>query len=263
MSKALTLILIAVLVLSGLVLTGYVFAQSVTKPSVPEFTVELVDTSYDVPTTYQIDPYTGENVTYEGYHVNRQNIELKVTNQPFTSYYDENLGQNINFYYNIRIKGHFTGDWIELYNPSDGFPIQWYDSSYTEFSYIWGGEGNTLMGSKSIYLPAGGEVDFQVEAMIGYVHRSGEPPWFPWTFYGETSGWSSTKTLTIVEIQTPSPEPTPTSSPEPTAPTSPTPFPTDYTGVGISETEIIIGLAIIVALVIVGLGLLLYFIKRK
>jgi hypothetical protein len=254
--------LFAMLALSGLVMVGCASAQFVQTPSVPEFTVELVDSSYDEPTTYFTDPYTGETVTHEGYHVYRQNIELKIKNQPFTPY-TETGGQNIDFYYNIRIKGHFTGDWIELYNPSDGFPPQSSGSEYTEFSYIWGGDANTMMGSKSISLPAGAQVDFQVEAMVGYTSRSGEPPWFPWTFYGETSGWSSTQTLTIVEFPTPSPEPTPSSEPTPTdSNTSPTSSP-NQEPVLTQEQLVIFGLAVTVAVLAVGLGLLLYGIKRK
>jgi hypothetical protein len=43
-------------------------AQS--KPSVPEFTVKLVDNSYDVPPTQTTDPYTGTK-TIPGYHVKK------------------------------------------------------------------------------------------------------------------------------------------------------------------------------------------------
>ena len=107
--------------------------SSITKPSVPEFTVKLVDSSYDVPTTYSIDPYTGENVTHAGSHVERRSIEVKIKNQPFTPYYDESSGWNISFYYNIRIKGYYSEDWIELYRASDGYPTQ-SDSEYIVIS---------------------------------------------------------------------------------------------------------------------------------
>jgi hypothetical protein len=236
--------------------------SGIPKPSVPEFTVELVDSSYDVPTTYEINPYTGENVTYEGYHVKSTSIQVKIENQPFTPYLNESYNQTINFYYNIRIKGYYTDTWIELYNPSDGFPHQWSDSQYTVFSYIWGGDANTLMGSKSVSLPAGGKVDFQVEAMIGYVHRSGEPPGFPWTFYGETSGWSNTQTITIGESQTPTPSPATT--PTPTAPNmGPTSPPRQEPALTQEQLEIIVGAAIAAAIIGAGLVLLIYLIKRK
>ena len=259
--------------MSGLVMVGSVSAQSIHEPSVPEFTVKLVDSSYDEPTTYSTDPYTGKTVTYEGYHVYRQNIELKIKNQPFTPY-TETGGQNIDFYYNIRIKGHFTEDWIELYNPSDGFPSQSSVSEYTEFSYIWGGDANTNMGSKSVDLRAGAQVDFQVEAMIGYVSRVYNPnatsqlTMFPWQFTGEKSGWSATQTLTIEEFQTPSPEPTPTLSPEPTLTPEPTDSnfgPTSPPDQGLLLTQeqlVILGLAVTVVVLAFGL-ILLYRINQK
>jgi hypothetical protein len=264
MRKNVTLMIITVFALSSLFMVGSVFAQSIPKPSVPEFTVELVDSSYDVPTTYEINPYTGENVTYEGYHVKSTSIQVKIENQPFTPHELQDLNEAFNrtiyFFYNIRIKGYYTDNWIELYNPSDGYPV-WSDSQYTVFSYVWGGDGGTLMGSKSVNLPAGGEVDFQVEAMIGYVHRSGEPPWFPWTFYGETSGWSNTQTITIAESQTPTPSPSTT--PTPTASPELTPTPTPYQEPQQTEQEIIIGVAIAAVVIGAGLGLLIYLIKRK
>ena len=171
------------------------------KPSVPEFTVELIDSSYDVPTTYSIDPYTGENVTHTGYHVECRTIEVTIKNQPFVSYYDTSRNWTINFYYNIRIKGHYSEGWTELYRASDGYPTMWSDSEYTVISFQ--GDYSPTSGmeftSQTIMtkFPSGGQVDFQVEAMIGYVHRTGEPPWFPWQFTGETSGWSETRTITI------------------------------------------------------------------
>ena len=256
MGKTVVLMLFAVLTLSSLVMVGSVFAQSIPTPSIPEFTVELVDSSYDVPTTYSIDPFTGENVTHEGYHVESRTIEVKIKNHPFTPYEIQDSAGNswtINFYFNIRIKGHFSEDWIELYRPSDGYPYQ-SDSDYTIFSYDWGGDADTILGTKMMRIPAGSQVDFQVEAMIGYVHRDGSiSMWAPWVFEGETSGWSNTQTITIGETQTP--------SPEPTTSTSPTPLPHEVP----QPTELEVILGVVFMLVIIGgsLGLLLYLIKRK
>lgn len=234
--------------------------SNIPKPSVPEFTVALVDSSYDVPTTYSIDPYTGENVTHTGYHVERTSIEVKIKNQPFTPYeIQDSYGNNwtINFFYNIRIKGHFSENWIELYNPSDGYLTQ-SDSQYTIISYVWGGDADTIMGTKMIKLPAGGQVDFQVEAMIGYVSRSGNPPWYPWVFTGETSGWSNTQTITIGESQTPTTSPATT----PTAPNmGPTSAPTQEPALAPEQLEVIVGAAVVAA--VIAVGLLVYLIKRK
>jgi len=163
---------------------------------VPEFTVKLVDSSYDVPTSYSIDPYTGENMTHTGYHVESRSIEVTIKNQPFVPYYDNSSGWNIRFYYNIRIKGHYSEDWIELYRASDGYTTQ-SDSEYTTMSYALGENTDTILGTKMIEFPYGAQVDFQVEAMIGYVHRDASISMAPWVFTGEKSGWSETQTLTI------------------------------------------------------------------
>lgn len=165
---------------------------SILKPSVPEFTVKLVDKSYDVPTTYSTDPYTGEKVTHEGYHVEKIGIQIKIKNQPFVPYYDDSRGWNIGFDYNIRMKGHFSEEWSYLYRASDGFPPQWSDSDYTVITYTDG-----VFGTQMIDLPPNAQVDFQVEAMIGYTHRVVDGGFAPWRFTGEKSGWSSTQTITI------------------------------------------------------------------
>ena len=191
------------------VMTISLAVTSVPTPSVPEFTLDFVDESYDVPTTYSIDPYTGENVTHPGYHVPRTVFKMTIENQPFVPYYDEESGWNITFYYNIRVKGSYSEDWIEMYRPSNGYPLQ-SDSEHTVISLGTLNEGglSLVTDAKMIDLPSGGQLDFQVEAMIGYVHRSGVHIPIPssgWGFTGETSGWSNTQTITIPAASTLSP----------------------------------------------------------
>ena len=220
MSKLATLILIIVVTVSSLFMVGSAFAQSIPKPSVPEFSVALA-----------------ENKT----------IEVTIKNQPFTPYEIQDLdGHNwaVNFFYNIRIKGPFTEDWIELYNPSDGYVRQDSESEYTVRAYTLGENTDTVLGTKMIRLPDEGIIDFQVEAMIGYVDREIiiPVPGTGWIFIGETSGWSTTQTLVIGENQ---------SAASPLGKYQP------------SEQEVILGVAITVAVVGLGLGLLIYLIKRK
>jgi hypothetical protein len=259
---AIALTLIMALLLSALAGTmhfGTVQAESsITKPSVPEFAVKLVDSSYDVPTTYSIDPYTGENVAHAGRHVESKSIEVRIKNQPFTPYEIQENENNwtINFYYNIRIKGHFTEDWSELYRASDGYPTQ-SDSQYTIISYALGENTDTILGTKMIKFPAGAQVDFQVETMIGYVSRKYVGDYgifsFPYVFTGETSGWSNTQTLTI-----PTSTPSPTDSPAPDQ--TPTPTPDQEP----QQTELLqIILAVALIMTVIGTGLLVYFKKRK
>jgi hypothetical protein len=229
-------------------------------PAVPEFTVKLIDSSYDEPTTYSIDPYTGENVTHVGYHVESRTIELSIKNQPFTPFQvEDEKGNNwtVSLQYNIRWKGHFEQDWHEIYYPSDGFTRANLESEYTVRSFE--GEYSSLDGLKLTHqgmyttFPPDAQVDFQVKAMIGYVHReiSIPVPGTGWVFTGETSDWSSTQTITIGEGQ--SPTPTPAATPTPTPNQEPQQ----------TEQEIIIGAAITAAVIVAGLGFLIYLIKRK
>ena len=179
----------------------------ITKPSVPEFTVKLVNGT----------------------------IEVKVKNQPFVSYYDTSINWTIDLYYNIRIKGNFSENWIELYLIEE-VPTSSY-SEYTVLSYSPIGENSYILGNRMIDFPAGSKVDFQVEAMIGYVHRVYNPNWtnqlemYPYVFTGKTSGWSATRTI---------PEQEPRQ---------------------IEAIEIILAIGLIV--IVIGVGLLVYFKKRK
>jgi hypothetical protein len=97
---ALLLSALATIMYLGIVQAS-VDANDTPKPSIPEFTLKFVDNSYYVPPTYEINPYTGENVmTEEGYHVEKKSIVLKIKNQPFTHYYDN--GTSIGLFYSAR-----------------------------------------------------------------------------------------------------------------------------------------------------------------
>jgi hypothetical protein len=183
------------------------FAQSITKPSIPEFTIETVSSPYDVPptTTTTIDPYTGKETvtTQPGYHVDNKTTQIRIKNQPFTPYHLQINDKNwtINFFYNIRLKGHFSQNWgyYRLYNgSSDGNLVQDYDSKYTV----------VLIDS---YLPSEGQMDFQIEALIGYEQGIVTYPGAPGAarvITGETSGWSNTQTITVSETSSTSTNPT-------------------------------------------------------
>jgi hypothetical protein len=244
MGKRAVLFLIAMLAASNLLMVGSVLAQSIPKPSVPEFTAQLADHSYDVPatTTTTTNPYNGEVITNTepGYHVQNRTIDLTIENQPYPAIIN---GNESFVYFNVRIKGHFGQDWTELYPYYSDSPVQSKDSEYTVISI----PNNYQVGD---------QIDIQVQAAIGYkiVTLIGHPP-IPnvytrsVSFQHTSSDWSNTQTITIEEIPTPSPEPqsTPTPSNEPQQ-------------IG---QEVILGLAITAAVLAVGLGLLVYLIKRK
>ncbi len=258
MSRTAVLMLLALLLLYSLVMISSVFAQSIPKPIVPEFTVALVDSSYDVPTTYSIDPYTGENVTHAGYRVESRTIEIRIKNKPFTPFLIKN-GPNtytVQFYYNLRFKGHFDQEWREAYNPNvNGYVGR--DSGLETVISLQGDYSSTeglklTPDSARFYatFPPNAQVDFQVEAMIGYIHHVVAMPFSSDVFEGEISGWSETQTLTIEASQTPSPEPKPTSTPT----TTPAPNPKEL---NLVEIAILILLIAIAALIVVLIGLVL------
>lgn len=82
MSKNASLILIIVLAASSLIMAETAGAQT-SKPSVPQFTVQPIGPSYDVPPTYSLDPNTGQFVTQNGYHVEYSYVEITIKNQAF------------------------------------------------------------------------------------------------------------------------------------------------------------------------------------
>lgn len=202
--------LIGGLVFVGISRFGIVHAESssITKPSIPEFTVKFVDNSYDVPPTYGVDPYTGKQVmTQAGYHVQDKTIELAIKNQPFTPYKDAN-GNSIGLYYCIRMKGHFGDSWTY---PNFGY---YYVEGDEEANYVGANTGSDytiitygLIGNNgtkdylNLDISARGQADFQVRAFIGYYTRTTTMTYLGEShrdvFTGETSDWSNTQTITI------------------------------------------------------------------
>jgi hypothetical protein len=82
---------------------------TIPNPSVPEFTLKYVDTSYDVPATYSTDPYTGKEVLVEPAHrVNNGTIELWITNQQ----YAYSNGSTFHVFYLVQTKGHYEEKWV-------------------------------------------------------------------------------------------------------------------------------------------------------
>jgi hypothetical protein len=281
LSAFLTAILIGGLVLASAMRFGTVQASnftvdSISKPSVPEFSVRIVAYPYDVPdkTTTTIDQYTGKEttITQPGYHVENKSIEIVIKNQPFTPYslatytrYNHETGesytyestQTINIYYDIGVKGHFGND-------SD------WDSVGSIFSFPEGPQSNaqldseyTVISIKADNYPKDAVLDFHVRALIGYYIAWGRSvAILGYDFYGQEGDWSDTQTITIGASQTPTPSPAAT--PTPTPPNfGPTSSPSPELALTQEQLELIIGVAIAAAVIGAGLGLLIYLIKRK
>ncbi len=202
-------------------------------PSTPEFSVKLVAYPYDVPpqTTTTIDEYSGEEIvhTTPGYHVENKSIEIKIKN-PTNTPYEDSEGNQINTFYNVRVKGHFGSVWTELYPENQHREVSGYDEVVIQSSTEY-----TIIKCSADY-DFGDQVDFQVQAREGY-HNARCPFWavimYTFEFVGTYSPWSDTQTLKIGEpeyrssntitISTPQPTTKPTPAQTKTIPTQPTP----------------------------------------
>jgi len=251
MSKRPALLIITILAVSSLLMVNFALA-AVPKQSVPEFTLEYVDNSYDVPpkTTSTTDPYTNKTTTttIPGYHVEIKTVQATIKN---------NIGAS---YYNFRIKGHYENEWRYYpFDPNSSLPYFLSDSF--SVPYQASTSSYTVAALPPFFfqnVPVGGEVDVQVQALFGdfragpygHVIDVGGPT-YDFYFEGTSSDWSNTQTIKIGEIQSPTPSP------------ETTPTPTDYTGARLTEQEVIAGAAITAAVIVAGLVMLIYLIKRK
>ena len=135
MSRVLVLVFILLLVASSSVLVESATAQSIPKPSTPQFTVKFVNASYTVTSTNQ---YTEQKETQL---VSNNTIEVAVKNQPW-----KYSGNQI--YYNIRVRPHFGGNWTEIY-PLRNLTSSYIDGVFTFAEYI-SSETPKMLNSGSI-----------------------------------------------------------------------------------------------------------------
>jgi hypothetical protein len=220
-SKTVSLLILTLLA-SSILTIELANAQSITKPTVPEFTIKLIDSSYNIPATSTIDPYTGENITHPSQRIEARTIEIRIKNVQFTPFEIINGSDTytVNFLYNIRFKGHFEEEWHYPYNPNVNSymgrdsGVETIISHQGEYSSTEGLKLTPDRGGFYATFPPNAQVDFQVQAMIGYVHHvvvTG--PFSGMVFEGQTSDWSNTQTITVPETSastSPSPNPTPT-----------------------------------------------------
>lgn len=199
-NKNLSLLFVVTIAVSSLIQAQSACAQSISKSSIPSFTVSLVAHPYDVPatTTTTIDQYTGEEIvtTTPGYHVENKSIEIKISNLHFAAYTDAD-GNAVNLYYNVRVKGH--------YSDGEGGNVVYPESQYTDiFGYatipaVQSSSGYTIISISADY-DDGAKVDFQVQTLEGYFTRVSPylvMDYYTWIFTGEYGSWSETQTLTI------------------------------------------------------------------
>ncbi|MCW4000011.1 MAG: hypothetical protein NWE93_07215 [Candidatus Bathyarchaeota archaeon] len=247
-------------------MAGTTFASSIATPSVPTFTLAFIDKSYDVLPTTTVDPYNGQNITVDGYHVKASAIEIHIKNEAFSPFTADS-GAQVNYYYNIRWKGHFEDEWISAFAANYGsgfFPRA--AGSETVFST----DGQYTCG---FHIPVtadfspGDQIDFQVQAMIGYIVDPG--PFESEVFEGKTSGWSSTQTLKIpkeASATTSTPTSTATETPDPSAALQ---NPTEVPARPVTESDLPFGLdlrdfaLVLLAVLVPGLFLVLWVMRSR
>jgi hypothetical protein len=174
---------------------------SIPTPSVPDFTIKVLDTSYDTPTESYTNPYNGQQQSSAGRHVDSRTIEITIKNVPFTPFEvttSSGVTQTAGFYYLIQWKGHFdnqdgwrgAGGFIPRSNGSE--------TVYTTEGHRFSDEAgyDFTAGGWSVVIPADSQLDFKVSALIGGQWRC------PYdvndqTSNGAQSDWSSTQTISL------------------------------------------------------------------
>ena len=100
-SKSFALVVALSIIISSLIMVKPAYAQPISKPSMPDFTIEPVGPSFDIPPTYSFNSTSGLFYVNEGYHIEFSTVKIVIRNQPFTNQ------TNIDFfYYNVRIRPH-------------------------------------------------------------------------------------------------------------------------------------------------------------
>jgi hypothetical protein len=178
---------------------------------VPQFSVQYVNSYYTIPPVYTTNPYNGQTTEeVPSRTVDNSSLLLTIQNQPFTPYFDGN--NTINLYYNIRCKGHY-----EQYTSNTDL------GSHGEGG-IEASSGPTTVVSFDVQdwgVPIGGQIDFAVQAFIGYTYNNEEGCFTAQVVTVGESAWSNTETIalgynTITVSSTSEPAPTPIPTPAPT-----------------------------------------------
>jgi hypothetical protein len=224
---------------------------TVPKPSVPEFTIKLVDASSPETVTYQVNPYTGETESHTRIALYDLKMHIIVKNQPYPGTVD---GNTTELQYNVRVKGHFSEAWeplgVESASPQTAPPD---------------GSGTTELVLPAGQFVSGAQVDVQVEAVSGSNLAM-------YGFESQSSGWSSTQTVIIPEITWPygaNASPTPI-----VTPLNPTATPVEISGTndegslpvnadyGLDQT-VFVAAAIAGVAATTAAGILLLYLKSK
>jgi len=176
MHKYTVLMLVTCLVASSLVVYAVVpvFAQAGYKPSVPQFSVKVIDK------------------TYRGTDTVDRSMDVTIKNQHFTPYIDVN-GDTYNLYYTVQYRTEFSPEqdrgWGDVYYE----PFPQTDSQYTTIRDV-------LHLDKSVF---GSRMEFRVKAEIGCLKHGYNTDGYIilWTEFElvSSSGWSGIQTATATD----------------------------------------------------------------
>jgi hypothetical protein len=236
LKQAISAILVTLLVSSAFfACLGMGKAESATKPSIPQFTMQFIERAGYTPT-----------------------IELTVRNQPIVAVNNSN-NYFYNIYYNLQFKWHSVDSWTSLYyirNDTNHLVAQT-DSKNTVIS----------LPISSLGDPVGNQVDIEVQAYVATGIRD-YGPLGHWTW--TESGWSSTHTITVpasgLVTPTPTAPPSVSRNPDPstTIPTKSTGNPSSFQLFWVGVVAVAaLGLVAVLVVVVVVLGRRIRRLERK
>ncbi|MCW3998989.1 MAG: hypothetical protein NWE93_01970 [Candidatus Bathyarchaeota archaeon] len=208
--KIFTVALVLVLAASTSLLAAMASAE-VSVPSVPQFSLPVVDNSRYVPETFTTDSYTGQTTSQGGYTLENITVQVTIKNQPFTSSLlpDGNVTQ---LRYAVRFKGHFDG-WSGS-SEQVAYAVQVSGKGETVVEYFKGWSGYSSSGYQQLPNIDGAQVDFQVKAQVGYDYSYNSGDGYPFPLHDfnvlAESSWSDIQTVILPGADDPAPQPTST-----------------------------------------------------
>lgn len=201
MRRLLSWLLALCLTSSILLMAGWAAAESIPKPSIPEFTLKYANHPYYIAASNETDVYTGQVTTHPDKWVDNKTIDVSIKNQQFND-------PKYHLFYNVRFKPHFRDYWDETY------PTVWYWNAKGDSlaQYITGAISQSAAESTELSFwaqsyPDNSTIDYQVQVLVGYDSDRFVPdhdfaPWVgghtePAMAYFSSTNWSPTQTITI------------------------------------------------------------------
>jgi len=193
-----------------------------------------------VPPVYEVNPSTGKTTMIkDGYTVYEKWLQVRMAPMQIFMPYNNSEGQMVNLFFNLRWKDHQDTVWQSLDqvvakeyylfpSSSQESPTSPVGGVFVSFGFI----GSDILGSyPEARVPDVDQIDFQVEAFIGYYLMDSEGGYVldgegtP-IFVGQSSGWCDIVMFDMIERSntvipgTSAPSSTLSSSPTPSAPPS-------------------------------------------